>query len=285
MKIGAITNSFGVQIDGDNLPDLVRDARDRGAKHIELRQTFLGNCETGKGEDWRPVIGNFQSLVDGFPDLSFNLAMAMPCLSGGVDPKGEMFQQALTAAKVVGREAPHLRLVDPAPQDKVWERPGDIPEEALSVADLAREAAAQGITLSVENSGQSIGAIALLVAKCENNCQRKKANCSVYVPTRRTRFAVNRTPMRWATSKRCLWICSRLCTSSRCETGRRFWTSMTATWTALGWCRFSTQRATPALPYSKSRPTKTCSRTCPKVSHTWKVFPKQIDGSSGFDGL
>ena len=166
MKIGAITNSFGVQIDGDNLPDLVRDARDRGAKHIELRQTFLGNCETGKGEDWRPVIGNFQSLVDGFPDLSFNLAMAMPCLSGGVDPKGEMFRQALTAAKVVGREAPHLRLVDPAPQDKVWERPGDIPEEALSVADLAREAAAQGITLSVENSGQSIGAIALLVAKC-----------------------------------------------------------------------------------------------------------------------
>ncbi len=51
MKIGAITNSWGVQIDGGNLPDLVRDARDRGSKHIELRQTFLGDCETGNGDD------------------------------------------------------------------------------------------------------------------------------------------------------------------------------------------------------------------------------------------
>ncbi|MDP6452230.1 MAG: TIM barrel protein [SAR202 cluster bacterium] len=166
MKIGAITNSWGVQIDGGNLPDLVRDVRDRGSKHIELRQTFLGNCETGSGDDWRPVIGNMQSLVDGFPDLSFNLAMAVPCLSGGVDPKGEQFQQSLEAAKVVGRDAPHLRLVDPTPQDKVWESFSDIPEEALSVAGLAREAASQGITLSVENSGQSIGAITLLVEKC-----------------------------------------------------------------------------------------------------------------------
>ena len=169
MKIGAITNSWGVQIDGGNLPDLVRDARDRGAKHIELRQTFLGDCETGRGEDWRPVIGNLQSLVDGFPDLSFNLAMALPCLSGGVDPKGELYQQALEAAKVVGRDAPHLRLVDPAPQDKVWESPDDIPGEALAIADLAREADAQGITLSVENSGQSIGAVMMLCREVPRN--------------------------------------------------------------------------------------------------------------------
>jgi sugar phosphate isomerase/epimerase len=174
MKIGAITNSFGVQIDGGNLPDLVREARDRGSKHIELRQTFLGDCETGKGEDWRPVIGNLQSLVDGFPDLSFNLAMGVPCLSGGVDPKGEQFQQSLEAAKVVGRDAPHLRLVDPAPQDKVWESFSDIPEEALSIADLAREAAAQGVTLSVENSGQSIGAITLLVQKCREKLSEEE---------------------------------------------------------------------------------------------------------------
>jgi sugar phosphate isomerase/epimerase len=166
MKIGAITNSWGVQIDGGNLPALVRDARDRGSKHIELRQTFLGDCETGRGDAWRPVIGNLQSLVDGFPDLSFNLAMALPCLSGGVDSKGDLFQQALEAAKVVGRDSPHLRLVDPAPQDKVWESPDDIPEEALSITDLAREAAAQGVTLSVENSGQSIGAVMMLVEKC-----------------------------------------------------------------------------------------------------------------------
>ena len=166
MKIGAITNSFGVQIDGGNLPDLVRDARDCGSKHIELRQSFLGDCETGTAGGWRPVIGKLRALVDGFPDLSFNLAVALPCLSGNVDPKGEIFQQSLEAAKVVGGNFPHLRLVDPAPQAKVWESPGDIPEEALSIAFLAREAAVQDITLSVENSGQSIGAIKMLVEEC-----------------------------------------------------------------------------------------------------------------------
>ncbi|SVB60540.1 uncharacterized protein METZ01_LOCUS213394, partial [marine metagenome] len=81
MKIGAITNSFGIQIDGDNLVDLVRNARDRGSKHIELRQTFLGDCETGTGDGWRPVICKLRMLVSGFPELSFNLAVALPCLS------------------------------------------------------------------------------------------------------------------------------------------------------------------------------------------------------------
>jgi len=166
MKFGAITNSWGAQITDDNLPDLVRDARDRGAKHIELRQTFLGNCETGQGADWRPVIANLKALTDGFPDLSFNLAMALPFLSAGVDAKGELFQQALEAARVVGRDSPHLRLVDPAPQDNIWESADQIPKEALSVADLAREAARHGVTLSVENSGQSVGALIMLVEQC-----------------------------------------------------------------------------------------------------------------------
>ena len=166
MRIGAITNSFGVQIDGGNLSHLVREARDRGSKHIELRQTFLGDCETGTGDGWRPAIGNLRTLVNEFPDLSFNLALGLPCLTGNVNPKGEMFQRSLEAARVVGRNSPHLRLVDPAPQDNVWESPGDIPEEALSIAVLTREAAAQGITVSVENSGQSIGAITLLVEEC-----------------------------------------------------------------------------------------------------------------------
>ena len=138
----------------------------RDRKHIELRQTFLGDCETGADEQWRPVIGKLRTLVDEFPDLSFNLAMGLPCLSGKVNPKGEMFQQSLEAARVVGRNSPHLRLVDPTPQGNVWERPRDIPEAALSIAVLTREAASRGITLSLENSGQSIGAITLLVEEC-----------------------------------------------------------------------------------------------------------------------
>jgi sugar phosphate isomerase/epimerase len=166
MRIGAITNSWGIQIHGDNLPDLVTQARDRGARHIELRQTFLGDFETGKGDDWRPVIEGLRSLPGSFPDLSFNLAMGIPCLSGGVAPDGPLFQQALEAARAVGRDAPHLRLVDPSPQEKAWEDAGDIPEEALAVTDLARAAAARGITMSLENSGQSVGALTMLVQVC-----------------------------------------------------------------------------------------------------------------------
>ncbi len=166
MKIGAITNSWGIQIRGDNLPDLVMQARDLGARHIELRQTFLGDFETGEGNDWRPAIEGLRSLADSFPDLSFNLALGVPCLSGGVAPEGPLFQQSLEAARAVGRDAPHLRLVDPTPQEKVWQETGDIPEEALAITDLARVAAAQGITLSLENSGQSVGALTMLVEVC-----------------------------------------------------------------------------------------------------------------------
>ena len=166
MRIGAISNSWGLQIDGDNLPELVRKAKQRGSKHIELRQTFLGACETGTEDGWRPVTGKLQSLVDEFPDLAFNLALALPWMSGGVAPDGELFQQALEAAKAVDREAPHLRLVDPAQQDGVWESPDDIPEEAMSVVELAKEASAQGIVLSLENSWQSTGALTILVEKC-----------------------------------------------------------------------------------------------------------------------
>ena len=166
MIIGAITNSWGVQINGDNLLDLVRSAKERGSKHIELRQTFLGTCETGRGAEWRPVISNLQSLEERFPELSFNLAMGVSYLSGDVASDGPLFQQALEAAKVVGRHAPHLRLVDPAPQEKAWESPDDIREVALPITGLAREASVQGVTLSLENSSQSIGAFTMLVQKC-----------------------------------------------------------------------------------------------------------------------
>ena len=165
MIFGAITNSWRLQLEQGDLLPLVREAQSRNSKHVELRQTCLGSCETGKDQDWRPVLPNLQSLVDTFPGLSFDLAMALPCLSQRIDPMGEQFQAALEGAKVVGRSQPHLRLVDPAPAESVWESPEDIPAVAMGLADLAREAARQGVTISVENSGQPIRSMALLVTK------------------------------------------------------------------------------------------------------------------------
>jgi sugar phosphate isomerase/epimerase len=163
MIVGAITNSWRRQLDGHDLAVLINEAQTRGARHIELRQTCLGDYERGEGEDWRPVLSRLEGLVREFPGLSFDLAMAWPCLTRKTDPSGEAFQAALRGAKLVGGQRPHLRLVDPAPFDHPWERPTDIPEEALGVADLAHEAARQGVILSMENSGQPIRSMALLV--------------------------------------------------------------------------------------------------------------------------
>lgn len=163
MIFGAITNSWRHQLGSQELAALVNEAQARGARHIELRQTCLGQCESGEGEHWRPVLPRLAAIVQEFPGLSFDLAMAWPCLTRTTDPSGEQFQAALQGAKLVGGATPHLRLVDPAAFDHAWERPEDIPPEALSVADLAREAARQGVILSMENSGQPIRSMALLV--------------------------------------------------------------------------------------------------------------------------
>ena len=113
MIFGAITNSWRNLLDDHDLTALVGEAQAKGARHIELRQTCLGNCETGEGEDWRPVLSGLEALVNQYSDLSYDLAMALPCLSSKPDPQGEQFQAALQAAKLVGRETPHLRVVDP----------------------------------------------------------------------------------------------------------------------------------------------------------------------------
>ncbi len=163
MIFGAITNSWREQLADQDLPTLVREAADRGARHIELRQTCLADCETGSGEEWRPELSRLKALVEAFPELSFDLAMAWPCLSKETDPSGEAFQAALQGAKLVGGDKPHLRIVDPSSFDQPWEEPHDVPTEAMGIVAMAREAARQGVTLSMENSGQPIRSMALLV--------------------------------------------------------------------------------------------------------------------------
>ena len=160
---GAITNSWRMQLESQELMDLVGLAREKGAKHIELRQTCLGDCEQGSGDDWRPVLEGLESVIGAYPDLSYDLAMAWPCLTRATDPQGDAFQAALGGAKLVGGERPQLRVVDPSAFDAPWETPDDIPEAAWGLAGLASEAARQGVALSMENSGQPISSMAMLV--------------------------------------------------------------------------------------------------------------------------
>ena len=114
MILGAISNSWKLQLSSNDLEKLVQEAQSRGAFHIELRQTCMGDCETGTGHAWRPVFQKLAEVAKSFPGLSFNLAIEWPCLSVESDPKNELFQAALQAAKVLAPNAPHLRLVDGA---------------------------------------------------------------------------------------------------------------------------------------------------------------------------
>ena len=168
MKVGVITNSWGIQLQNNNLTELVTRARNIGAKHVELRQTFLGELETGTDEKWRPVVKNFDSLANTFNDMSFNLAIAAPFLSGGLDPEGSILQKSLEACISVSGTNPHLRLVDLTPQKKVWKQHSDIPEGAFIIKELASVASSQGITISIENSGQPIRALHMLVEICRD---------------------------------------------------------------------------------------------------------------------
>lgn len=163
MKLGAITNSWREHLQSESIESLVGQAAACGAMHIELRQTCLGDCETGEGDDWQPNIDNLKALVAQYPDMSFNLAVAYPCLSQEAQPKSALFQSMLDAAVAVSPDAPHLRMVDPSRFDSLWETPEDIPDTAMSIAALVQEAAGRGVTLSMENSGQPIRSLAMLV--------------------------------------------------------------------------------------------------------------------------
>ena len=114
MKIGAITNTWQVQLSTTSLPQLVERARRRGAEHVELRQTCLGTFEQGGGENWTPDSHGLSRLVRTFPMTTFNLAVAYPCLSSEDPAPSGMFHRALdTAVEMAGSSGPHLRLVDP----------------------------------------------------------------------------------------------------------------------------------------------------------------------------
>ena len=173
MILGAISNSWKLQLANHDLKVLVQEVKARGAGHIELRQSFLGDYVTGAGNAWRPSIQKLAALASDFPGLSFNLAIELPCLSTESNPQAEQFQAALDAAKVLDANAPQLRLVDRTPFDAAWTAEGQVPAMALQqLSRLTQEASQQGVILSIENVGQTIAAMTMLVRMVRNRLHR-----------------------------------------------------------------------------------------------------------------
>ena len=176
MIIGAITNSWREHIPHTDMARMVERVRNRGAAHIELRQTCLGQYEQGAGDDWRPDIAGLEKLSRTFPTMSFNLAAGYPCLTREQDPKEPVFQACLETAKRINPVTPRLRLVDTTRSEGFWEKPEDIPATALGVAALVREAASQGVQLFLENGPQPIRSMALLVQEVRNSLNPEEAS-------------------------------------------------------------------------------------------------------------
>ena len=168
MIYGAITNSWRNQLDDTDLGDLIAEAQTRGARHVELRQTCLAAAESGEGDGWRPNLEALAAVVVRFPNLTFDLAVALPCITTDIDPHGGLYQSQLEAARLVGGGQPHLRTVDPGATDKPWETPADVADAAARIAPLVREAARQGVIFSMENSGQPLRSMALLVQEARS---------------------------------------------------------------------------------------------------------------------
>jgi sugar phosphate isomerase/epimerase len=163
IKLGAITNSWRNQLGESDLSELIKLVSDEGAQHIELRQTCLGTYESGEGLDWELNMDGIAKIVASFPNLKFNLAVASTCLTTKIDPKGKFFQGALAGAKLVGKDNPHLRTVDPSADVADWSTPEEISPDSMQLVDLVKEAASQGVVISIENSGLTISAMHVLV--------------------------------------------------------------------------------------------------------------------------
>ena len=173
MILGAISNSWKLQLPNHDLKELIKDVHTRGAGHIELRQSCMGVYETGAGNNWQPQIQKLAALAGSFPKISFSLAIEWSCLSLPTDRGMDLFRSALRAAVALSAKAPHLRLVDWTRFDVSWRKENEVSPIAIrQTAALTHRASDHGVTLSIENIGQTIAGLTLLVQMVRDRLPR-----------------------------------------------------------------------------------------------------------------
>ena len=111
MTDGLVSNCWSYQFEhGDSIFDLVAEAQRRGMSYVELRQHSLGQLE----EDGMPRPAEFRKLASQFPDVEFNLAIAVPFLNPTAEISATtLFETSVAACcELAINHPPHLRLVD-----------------------------------------------------------------------------------------------------------------------------------------------------------------------------
>jgi sugar phosphate isomerase/epimerase len=158
MILGIVSNCWKVQLDnGTDIDALIEEAHTRGYRHVELRQTCLGKYENKDGNV--PDAQALAQLREKFPEMGFNIAVALPFMRGELNPESPLFAAGLEAAVALNSEKPHLRLVDPF-TDEVPK----FESVCASLAELGWACVARKGTLSVENARQAWRALREVVA-------------------------------------------------------------------------------------------------------------------------
>ena len=153
LSLGLVSNCWKVQLDsGIGLDSLIAEAVRRGLTVIELRQGSLGDFEAGAA--CVPQTDRLVELARQFPDVRFNIALSLPCLSGELTRADSMFLAGRSAAMaLVNGQPPHLRLVD------LQTRPEQCCESSVAAAtrglvELTESMIDVGGTLSIEHARQ-----------------------------------------------------------------------------------------------------------------------------------
>ena len=181
MILGLVSNCWRDQLQANTpLENLIAEAARRGFSAVELRQSCLGEFETGAQHI--PNAATLARLPSQFAHIQFNVAMALPFLSPEVNPAGSVFQAGLSAALgVSGQFTPRLRLVDLATHIAESDMP-DIDAAASALAALADVATESGVELSVENSIQPWNRFRRIVNRGLSQCRKERRFRLCYDP-------------------------------------------------------------------------------------------------------
>lgn len=149
---GLVSNCWAWQLaHGESLVGLIEQAQSRGFTYIELRQHSLGEFEI----DGLPQPLAFQELGARFPNMEFDLAIALPFLGSAAQlDASPLFEASRSACiELSGTRRPHLRLVDLATTEDD-SRSLSPTQSACTIADMTESLFDVGGILSLEHSIQ-----------------------------------------------------------------------------------------------------------------------------------
>ena len=223
--------------------------RNRGRATLSCVKPAWAPPRRGTAPTGVPICRRWRSLWCAFPALPLTWRWRCRVSPPMLTRTGGFTGRSWEAARLVGRELPQLRTVDPNADAVPWQTAGDVAEPAGRIVPLVREAARQGVIFSMENSGQPLRSMGAAGGGGAGAADASGRAVSGALPgSRPTSCGGIPTAVRWTSWRICRPITLRLSTLSRRGTGLPLIGWTTAIWTA-GRCSVSFRaKGTPGRP-------------------------------------